>query len=290
VSHGSSPGEELDGPWTFVIDPGRRWLDVRVSELWRYRDLIRLFVRRDFVATYKQTILGPAWYLLQPLATTLTFVVIFGRVAQLSTEGRPQVLFYMLGTVVWAYFSACLTQTSTTFISNANLFGKVYFPRLIVPVSAVLSNLIMFAIQFTQFAVFALFFSIRSIPLGVNAWVLATPILLLLMAAMGLGLGITISSLTTRYRDLQYLVTFGTQLAMFATPVIYPLSAVPARYRWLVLANPMTAVLETFRYAFLGAGEASIAHLAYSAGFAVAALFAGVLLFNHVERTFMDTV
>jgi lipopolysaccharide transport system permease protein len=279
-----------EGEWTLVIRPERRWLDLRLDELWRYRDLVVLFVRRDFVANYKQTMLGPVWYLLQPLITSIAFVIVFGRVAGLSTDGRPQILFYMLGTVVWSYFAGCLTQTSGTFLTNAGLFGKVYFPRLAVPIATVVSNLMMFAIQFAQFAAFAAFFAARGSPLGWTPWVLVTPLLLLVMAALGLGLGITISSLTTRYRDLQYLVAFGTQLLMFATPVIYPLSSVSPRYRWLASANPMTAVVETFRLAFLGAGTVSVASLAYSAAMSAAVLIAGALLFNHVERTFMDTV
>jgi lipopolysaccharide transport system permease protein len=276
--------------WTLVIRPQRAWFDLRLGELWRARDLIVMFVRRDFVAAYKQTILGPLWYLVQPLLTTLTFTVIFGRVARLPTDRLPQLLFYMSGTVVWGYFAACLNKTSNTFTANAGLFGRVYFARLAVPVSILISNLVTFAIQFAQFLAFVAYFSLSGTAVRPNAWVLLTPLLLGMMAGLGLGLGIIVSSLTTRYRDLRYLVTFGVRLAMFAAPVIYPLSTVPDGVRWLVWANPMTPVIEAFRYAFLGTGTVDGLHLLYSAAFALAALCAGLLIFNQVERTFMDTV
>jgi len=279
-----------DQPWTLVIRPERRWLDLRLAEVWRYRDLIGLFVRRDFVAAYKQTMLGPAWYLIQPLLTSFTFLVIFGRIAQLPTEGVPQLLFYMLGTVVWSYFAASLTLTSNTFTANTGLFGKVYFPRIVVPISMVLSNLITFAFQFVLFALTAALYALGGTTLHVNAWVAVLPLLLVMLAGLGLGFGIIVSSMTTRYRDLQYLVAFGTQLLMFASPVIYPLSSVPARYRWLVAANPLTPILETFRYALLGAGSVSAAHLAYAGIVTIVVLTCGMLTFTRIERTFMDTV
>src|SRR5512141_2218325 len=235
-----------------VIEPQRSLFDLRLGELWRYRDLVMLFVRRDFVSVYKQTILGPLWYLIQPLLTTLTFTVIFGNIASLPTDGLPQFLFYMSGTVVWSYFAACLTKTSETFVNNANLFGKIYFPRLAVPVSILISNLIAFAIQFTFFLAFMLYFALTGAAIHPNWWILFSPILLLLMAGLGLGLGIIISSLTTKYRDLRFLVQFGVTLLMYATPVIYPASTIPARFQFLIRANPMTPIVETFRYAFLG--------------------------------------
>jgi lipopolysaccharide transport system permease protein len=285
-----SPAKSDTQDWTLIIRPQRPWLDLRLDELWRARDLIMLFVWRDFVATYKQTILGPIWYLIQPLLTTITFTVIFGNLAGLSTDGLPQFLFYMSGTVIWGYFAACLTKTSNTFTANAGIFGKVYFPRLSVPVSILISNLITFGIQFGQFLAFMAYFGLAGAALRPNAWVLLTPVLLLMMAGLGLGFGIIISSLTTRYRDLQYLVTFGVQLLMYAAPVIYPLSAVPARFRWLIMANPMTPIIESFRYAFLGAGTVDGIHLLYSFAFMVSTVLIGLLIFNQVERTFMDTV
>jgi len=279
-----------DEGWTMVIQPQRGWFDIRLGELWHYRDLIGLFVRRDFVAIYKQTILGPLWYLIQPVLTTLTFTVIFGRFAGLPTDGLPQFIFYMSGTVIWGYFSECLRKTSETFITNAGLFGKVYFPRLAVPVSILLSNLVAFAIQFGLFVLFLGYFWLAGSNVQPNLWVLATPVLLLMMAGLGLGFGIIVSSLTTRYRDLRFLVSFGVQLWMYATPVIYPVSAIPERFQALIQANPITPIVEAFRYAFLGAGSVSLASLGYSFGFMVVVLVIGTVLFNRVEQTFMDTV
>ncbi|MCZ7551697.1 MAG: ABC transporter permease [Anaerolineae bacterium UTCFX2] len=276
--------------WTMIIEPRRGWLDLRLAELWAARDLIMLFVWRDFVSVYKQTILGPLWYLIQPLLTTLVFTIIFGRIAALPTDGLPQFLFYLSGTVIWSYFAECLNKTSQTFIANANLFGKVYFPRLAVPVSILISNLITFAIQFVLFLVFVIYYMLSGAAVQINAWALLTPLLLLIMAGLGLGFGVIVSSLTTRYRDLRFLVTFGVQLWMYATPVIYPVSAIPERFRPLILANPLTPVVEAFRYAFLGAGTVNAAMLAYSAGFTLVVLFLGLLLFNRTEATFMDTV
>lgn len=276
--------------WTMVIRPQRNLFDLRWGELWQARDLVKLFVWRDFVATYKQTILGPLWYLIQPLLTTLTFTVIFGNIAQLPTDGVPPFIFYMAGTVIWSYFAACLNKTSNTFTANAGIFGKVYFPRLSVPVSLLISNLIAFAIQFGLFLIFLGYFVVQQAEVRPNQWVLLMPLLLLLMAGLGLGLGIIISSLTTRYRDLQFLVGFGVQLLMYATPVIYSIASVPERYRPLIAANPLTPIIESFRFAFLGAGAISINGLLYSFGFMVVVLFIGLLLFNQVERSFMDTV
>ena len=276
--------------WSLVIRPQRGLFDLRLGELWSYRDLVWLFVRRDFVSVYKQTILGPLWYLIQPVLTSIIFTVIFGRIARLSTDGLPQFLFYLSGTVIWSYFAECLNKTSQTFIANANLFGKVYFPRLAVPVSILISNLITFAIQFVLVLVFVIYYMLSGAAVQINAWALLTPLLLLIMAGLGLGFGVIVSSLTTRYRDLRFLVTFGVQLWMYATPVIYPVSAIPERFRPLILANPLTPVVEAFRYAFLGAGTVNAAMLAYSAGFTLVVLFLGLLLFNRTEATFMDTV
>lgn len=288
MSDHSSPSTEA---WDMVIAPQRGLFDLRLAELWKYRDLVLLFVRRDFVALYKQTILGPLWYLIQPLLTTITFTVIFGQIASLPTDGLPPFLFYMSGTVIWAYFADCLNKTSNTFVQNANLFGKVYFPRLAVPISILLSNLLMFAIQFGFFLFFVAFFALRGAEIRPQwGWVAFSPLLVLGMAGLGLGFGVIISSLTTKYRDLRFLVQFGVQLLMYATPVIYPVSSIPAQWQWLILANPMTPIIEAFRLAYLGVGTVNSMQLAYSFGFMLLVVLAGVVIFNRVEQTFMDTV
>jgi lipopolysaccharide transport system permease protein len=281
---------QMDNNWDLIIRPHRRLLDLHLGELWRYRDLVMLFVRRDFVAVYKQTILGPLWYLIQPLLTTLTFTVIFGQIAQLSTDGLPQFLFYMSGTVVWTYFADCLIKTSNTFVNNSNLFGKVYFPRLAVPVSILISNLITFSIQFILFLIITGYFALRGASILPNVWIISFPLLILIMAGLGLGLGILISAMTTKYRDLRFLVQFGVTLLMYATPVIYPVSSIPVRFQMLIKANPMTSIVETFRFAFLGAGSVHPLDLVYSFGFMVVVLILGSVVFNRVEATFMDTV
>lgn len=276
--------------WVTVLSPETRWLDFRLGELWRYRDLVALFVRRDFLAQYKQTILGPAWHVIQPVLTTVTFTIVFGRIARIPTDSLPPFLFYFAGYVIWNYFGTTLTKISNTFIANANMFGKVYFPRMAIPVSISISSMIAFGIQFALFLAFLAYFKLRGSPVDPNAWLLAAPILVGLMGALGLGFGVIVSSLTTRYRDLSNLVAFGVQLLMYATPVVYPLSAVPQGYRLLVQLNPMSSLVEAFRFGFLGAGTVSLGHLAYSVAFTLAVLIVGVLLFNRVERTFMDTV
>ena len=276
--------------WDLIIRPQRNWWDLHLADLWRYRDLIQLLVWRDFVSVYKQTILGPLWYLIQPIISTLVFTIIFGNVAKLPTDGLPPFLFYMAGNTIWGYFAGCLTSTSNTFTANAGIFGKVYFPRLSVPISNIISNLISFGIRFGVFVLFLLYFLIAGSDLHPNLWILSLPVLLLIMAGLGLGLGIITSSLTTKYRDLQQLLGFGIQLLMYASPVIYPLSTVPANWRWLLLANPITPVIEVFRKAFLGTSSVDPIYLLYSAGFTVVVLLIGILIFNHVETTFMDTV
>ena len=276
--------------WDMIIEPQRGLLELRLGELWRYKDLVLLFVRRDFVSAYKQTILGPLWYLIQPVLTTLMFTVIFGQIASLPTDGLPQFLFYMSGTVIWAYFADCLNKTSNTFVQNYNLFGKVYFPRLVVPLSILISNMITFLIQLALFVAFVLFFMLSGSSIRPNAWIFFLPVLMLLMAGLGMGFGIIISSLTTKYRDLRFLVTFGVQLLMYATPVIYPVSSIPERFRPLILANPVTPIVETFRYAFLGAGTVDMGHLLYSFVFMLLVVSLGIVIFNRVEQTFMDTV
>lgn len=278
--------EEFD----LTIRPHRSLLNLRLGELWRYRDLVMLFVWRDFVSVYKQTILGPLWYLIQPLLTTITYTVIFGSVAQLPTDGLPTFLFYMSGTVIWTYFAECLTKTSNTFLQNAHIFGKVYFPRMAVPVSILISNLITFGIQFLLFMIFVAIFAARGAEIRPTLWILFSPVLVLMMAGLGFGFGVIISSLTTKYRDLRFLVQFGVQLLMYATPVIYPVSSIPARFQPLIQINPMTSIVETFRYAFLGAGTVNPWQLLYSFVFMIVIVIISSVIFNRVEATFMDTV
>lgn len=283
------PENEMD-KWTTEIRPRSGWFDTNLAELWRYRDLIALFVRRDFVAVYKQTILGPLWFLIQPLFTTIVFTVVFGKIANIPTDGQPPMLFYMAGIVAWNYFAACLATTSNTFVANASIFGKVYFPRLAVPVAVVIVNLLTFAIQFLLFLGFFFYFSLRGVPLQPSIWILVTPLLLVQMGILGLGVGILVSSLTTKYRDLAFAVGFGTQLWMFATPIVYPMSQIPERWQWLYALNPMASIVETFRFAFLGSGSVNPQHLAVSAGMTLLIFTAGIILFNRIEKTFMDTV
>lgn len=277
--------------WEVEIRPGASWLALSLADLWVYRDLIRLFVRRDIVAQYKQTILGPIWLVLQPLLTTAVFTIFFGNVAGLSTAGLPKLLFYLSGQVVWGYFAAVLTTTSDTFISNANIFGKVYFPRLAVPVSVLFSQLLQFGLRTLIFLGFLAGFMFRGAALHPTSAGLAFPLALLVMMALSLGLGILFSALTAKYRDLRFLLAFGVQLLMFTTTAVYPLSAIAsARYRLLVLANPMTSVIECFRQALTGVGDFHYVHLLYSAGFALVALVVGLLSFTRIERNFMDSV
>ncbi len=279
-----------DENWTMVLRPKRSLFEVNLHELWLYRDLIALFVRRDFVAKFKQTILGPIWFIIQPLLTTLMFVVVFGNIAGIPTDGIPKVLFYMTGIVGWNYFSTCLNETSQTFIKNASVFGKVYFPRLAMPISIVISNLVSFVIQFIFLIGFLVYFILTGSDVMPGWGVMLIPFLVLLIAGLGLGFGIIISSLTTKYRDLVHLVTFGVTLWMYATPVIYPLSRIPEKYKMFVLANPMTPIVETFKTVLLGVGEVNYLQLLYSFAFTVVLLAIGILIFNKVEKTFMDTV
>jgi lipopolysaccharide transport system permease protein len=278
-------------PWSLVIKPHTKWWDIHMADVWRYRDLLWLFVRRDFVAVYAQTVLGPAWFFIQPLLTTVMFTVIFSGIAKIPTDGFPPILFYLAGMTPWAYFAACLTKTSNTFVSNAGLFGKVYFPRLILPLSVVASNLIQFAIQFVLFLSFLAWFSFQGAAVSPDLpmILLLTPALLVLMGLLGLGTGIAISSLTTKYRDLAFLVSFGVQLAMYATPIIYPMSSVPAKYQWIIHANPMSAIIETFRAVYLG-GTIPWSALGISTFITLVLLVLGILIFHKVEKTFMDTV
>lgn len=276
--------------WDLVIEPQTSLFALNLKDVWRYRDLLWLLVKRDFVSFYKQTILGPLWFFIQPLFTTIIFTFIFGNLAGLSTDGLPQPLFYMAGITAWNYFADCLTKTSTVFRDNANIFGKVYFPRLIMPLSIVVSNLVRFGVQMLLFFVMIAYYAFIGAEFNINAHVWLFPLLVLLMALLGLGLGLIITALTTKYRDLAFLITFGVQLMMYATTVIYPLSAAPAKYKWLIELNPMTGIIEAFRYGFLGVGVLTMSTLGYSVIVTVVSLIIGVVIFNKTEKTFVDTV
>lgn len=282
------PIKESD--WTEIIEPHGHVLDLKLKELWKYRDLIYLFVHRDFVAQYKQTILGPAWHFIQPLFTTITFTIIFGKIAQMSTDGVPPFIFYMSGIVIWTYFSSVLTSTSSTFTSNAGLFGKVYFPRLAVPVAHVASRLIAFFVQYIFFLLFLGYFIWNGSDISPNFWIVTTPMLLLMMAALGFGIGMFISALTTRYRDLTVLVSFGVQLFMYASPIIYPLSTLPDKWQFWAGLNPVAPIIELFRYSYLGSGSVDLTMLLVSFIQISIILLLGVIMFNKTERTFLDTV
>ena len=280
----------MEKNWTTIIKPKTGWFDINLKELIQYKDLIVMFVKRDFKTMYKQTILGPLWIIINPLLTTLMFTVVFGNIANISTDGMPQIVFYMLGTTVWTYFSSCLTKTSSTFTGNAAIFGKVYFPRLVTPISTVISGLINFGVQFLMFLGFMAYFMIKGSPIEPNLWILITPLLLVQLAALALGFGIIISSMTTKYRDLAVLVTFGVQLWMYATPVVYPASQIGGKLKTLMMLNPVSPIVESFRYAFLGSGSIPWNYLGISVVTTLVVLFAGVVLFSRVEKTFMDTV
>ncbi|MCP4613473.1 MAG: ABC transporter permease [Planctomycetes bacterium] len=276
--------------WDLIIQPKKRWFNLHLHELWQYNDLISLFVKRDFVTFYKQTILGPIWYLLQPLLTTLVFTVIFSKVAHISTDGIPPFIFYLSGTICWSYFANCLKETSTTFVKNTSIFGKVYFPRLTIPISVVIINLAKFSMQLLLFLGFYVYFIMKGSVVRPTGIILLLPVFIFQMALLGLGTGIIVSSLTTKYRDLSFVMGFGVQLWMYATPVVYPASIVSEKYRWLYMLNPMASVLELFRYAFLGNGTLDIVYIAISWSITIFILFAGIVLFNRIEKTFMDTV
>ncbi|HEX7415091.1 MAG TPA: ABC transporter permease [Bacteroidia bacterium] len=282
--------QEAEENWDLTIKPHTKWYDLRLNEILHYKDLLFLFVRRDFVSLYKQTILGPLWFFIQPIITAITFTVIFGNLAKIPTDGLPQVLFYLCGITLWNYFSDTLTKTADTFTANANIFGKVYFPRMIVPLSVVVSNLIKLGVQFLLFIAIWIFYMLKGSTVKPNEALLLVPFLVILMGFLGLSFGIIISSMTTKYRDLKFLVTFGIQLLMYASPIVYPLSIVPQKYRWLILANPVTSIIETFKYAFLGVGEFNWFHLAYSTLFTLVLFLVGLVIFHRVEKSFMDTV
>lgn len=283
---------ETTQEWTTVIKPKDKLLSVDFKEIWRYRDLMSLFVKRNIITQYKQTILGPLWYLIQPLMTTIMYMVVFGGIAKISTDGLPQPLFYLAGICFWQYFSDCLTKTSNTFVNNASIFGKVYFPRLITPLSDVLSNLVRFGIQFGLFmCVYAYYMIFTDAPIHTNWYALLLPLLVLMLAGLALGFGILFSSMTTKYRDLQLLLSFFVSLWMYATPVIYPLSTITNPKLQLVMQlNPLTGIIEFFKYGMLGVGCHDWWMLGYSFLFMVVLLGVGIIVFNKVQRSFMDTV
>jgi lipopolysaccharide transport system permease protein len=278
------------GTWDRIIAPKGSLLDLRLGELWAYRYLIKMFVRRDFAAAYKQTILGPLWFFIPPLLSSLTFTVIFGRIANLSTAGQPQFLFYMSGVLIWGYFAGALTGNASIFGTQSGLFSKVYFPRLVVPLANLVSGLLSFALQLVIFLGFLIYFAAKDPAVQPNAAALLLPVLVLISGLLGLGVGIIASALTTRYRDLAFLLNFGLSLWMYITPVIYPLSSVPEKYQWLMLLNPMAPVITIFRHGFLGTDGLSMMWLLYSAGVAFVVLLAGAVIFNRIERFAMDTI
>lgn len=275
--------------WTETIEAKHSLFDLKLGEVWRYKDLVYMFVKRDFVSSFKQTILGPLWFFINPIFTTIVYLVVFGGIAKLPTDGIPQVLFYLAGITLWNYFSSCLLGTSNVFTGNAAIFGKVYFPRLVMPLTIVISNLMKFGVQFALFLVAWVYYLIQA-KIEPNIWMLATPLLVLLMAAFALGMGMIFSSLTTKYRDLQMLLSFGVSLLMYATPVIYPISALSGIWKKLAMYNPLTGIFECFKYGWLGAGDFSPVMLTISSVIIFVLLAVGTVIFNKVEKSFMDTV
>lgn len=275
--------------WSHIIQPKTRWLDINFKEIWEYKDLIFIFVKRDLVSMNKQTILGPLWFFLAPLFTVFIYTFVFSNIANISTDGIPASLFYLAGTTLWNYFQACFLGTTTTFTSNANLFGKVYFPRLVSPISTVISNLFKFLIQFGLFLCLWGYYFVKG-EVSPNWTVMLFPFLIVLLGGISLGLGIIVSSLTTKYRDLSYFISFGITLLMYVTPIIYPLSSIPVKFKFLIEYNPISPVIEIFRFGFMGKGMFSFFDLIYSFGFMIIVLLIGIILFNKTERTFMDTV
>lgn len=283
----------MDEKWDIIITNRRKLFDIDFKEMWRYRDLVFMYVKRDFVTFYKQTILGPIWYFIQPVFTTIMFMFVFGGIAGISTDGVPQAVFYMAGLLCWNYFADCFNRTSNTFSSNKGVFGKVYFPRLVVPLAGVISNLVKFGIQFFLFLCVYLYFVFQGTHFNINATILLLPVYIIMLAAFGLGTGMLVSSLTIKYRDLNFLISFGIGLLMYATPVIYPLSVLKEshpEYLWLLLANPLTSILEAFKYAFTGVGMFSWTYLLYSFVVITVVFIWGLLVFNRVQRNFMDVI
>ena len=282
--------EDSNEQWDTIIEGKSSLFDLKFREVWNYRDLLLSFVKRDFVSFYKQTVLGPLWFFIQPIFTTIVFTFIFGNLAGLSTDGLPQPLFYLAGITAWNYFSDCISKTSTVFKDHANIFGKVYFPRIIIPLSIVTSNLMRFGVQLLLLLAMMGYFAVTGGEFHVTWAILLLPVLVLMMASLGLGLGLIITAMTTKYRDLSFLVHFGVQLLMYMTTVIYPLSAAPEKYKKYIELNPMTGIIETFRYSFLGKGEFSLWNLGYCAIVTLVMFIVGVMIFNKTEKSFVDTV
>jgi lipopolysaccharide transport system permease protein len=277
--------------WDLVVNPRSSLFDINIREIWHYRDLLMLFVKRDIVSVYKQTILGPLWFFIQPILTALMFAIVFGNVAGLSTDGKPAFLFYLAGITCWNYFAECVNQTSNTFVNNAAIFGKVYFPRLITPLSIIISSLVRFFIQFALFIGVFIYYYLNDAALQPNWLILLLPLLIVIMGLMGLAAGVIISSFTTKYRDLRFLITFGVQLMMYATPVILPLSEFTGAMQKVVQYNPMTPIVETFKAAFLGVPESfQLSGLVYAGSFTCVCLIIAIMIFNKVEKSFMDTI
>lgn len=276
--------------WDLEIKPHNNLFNLHLKDVWDYRDLLILLVRRDIVSFYKQTVFGPLWFFIQPIFTTIIFTVIFSAFAGISTEGAPPALFYVTGTIAWNYFADCLTKTSTVFRDNTGIFGKVYFPRLIMPLSIVISNLVKFSVQFLLFLSMLAWYALKGNNIQPNLYILLFPLIIVLMAMLGLGIGLIVTALTIKYRDLAFLVAFGVQLVMYATPVIYPLSAVPGKYRNIIVMNPLSGLVETFRYSFLGTGKFYAGAFLYSILASILLFCAGLIIFNKVEKNFVDTV
>ena len=276
--------------WDIVLKPKRKLLDLNLKSLWRYRDLLLLFVKRDIIIIYKQTILGPLWFFIQPLMTTVIYIFVFGNIAKLPTDGLPQPLFYLSGIIMWNYFSECFLRTSDTFTQNAGVFGKVYFPRLITPISLLISNVLKFLIQFSLFLAFCIYYWSNGLKMNIQLEIIIFPFLIILLALIGVGFGLIFSSLTTKYKDLKFLIAFGVQLIMYATPVIYPMSTLPAKVQSILWWNPLTHIIEAFKFSFLGAGCFDVKGLFYSLFFTLIVLFSGIIIFNKTEKSFMDTV
>ena len=276
--------------WTEEIKSENSLWSVNYKEIWHYRDLLLMLVKRNFTNFYKQTILGPIWFFIQPILTTFIYVILFGQVAKLSTDGIPHMPFYLAGITIWNYFSECLSKNATVFKDNSGVFGKVYFPRLIMPLTIVVSGLMRFSVQFALFIAVVLYYTFVEKSIHPNLWILTTPFLMLLMAGFAMGLGMIFSSLTTKYKDLVFLLTFGIQLFMYATPVVYTVTSIPEKYKWFVEANPLTAIFECFRYAYLGSGSFEPSSLIHSTIVISILVFIGILVFNKVEKSFMDTV
>lgn len=275
--------------WTEVISSKHSLLDLNLKEVWKYRDLVYMLVKRDFITSFKQTILGPIWFFVNPILTTLMYIVIFGNVAGLSTDGAPMLVFYLAGVTLWNFFSSSLTSTSNVFVGNASVFGKVYFPRLVMPLSIIASNLMRFIVQYLLFIIVIIYYLLKG-EIEPNLWILATPILLLLMAMFSMGVGMIFSSMTTKYKDLSMLLGFGISLSMYITPVIIPISSFPKKYKWIIDINPLSGIFECFKYGYLGVGDFSLNMLIYSTIFISITLFLGIIIFNKVQKTFMDTV